>query len=440
MVSDGNALALEPTMASVIAQFGRGYLARFGARMPKVQIEAMEKISWCRTMTLGGHLLTCRCGEALDYVYHSCNHRSCPKCGGQQTAAWVEKRERELLSVPYFHLVVTVPEQLRRTIRTHQRFLYEALMRSVQEGVQELTADRKHLGAMVAQMAILHTWTQTEEYHPHVHVILSCGGVDPAGNWVDADPNWLFPDRALARLVRGKFVRRAREAVPGITIPESVFKRDWLVHMEPAQNGTGRIVKYIARYIHRTGISDHRILRVTESGVKFRYRSRDRKKMRTMTLPGEEFLRRFLQHVLEKGFHRVRYCGLWSPGRRVLLMATKERLANRAATSTAPGGASEGDGREQPTATPGGASPTSPDAARGGGPGSRAPEQRDNPGSGENPEGPLKETAQRLPAESASSAATARSGATWLTCPRCGRTRTIVLEFKPIPLWARAGP
>lgn len=329
----GSSTPVEPTMAGVLERFGTQYRQQYADRMPPVQLSAMDAIKACRTPELGGHVLYCPSCKSTEYQYHSCCHHACPKCNHKRSEQWLEARRKELLPIPYFHVVFTVPEELRPIIRTHQRKLYDVYFRSAVEALMELAADPKHIGGRIGILAVLHTWTRVLGYHPHIHCLVPAGSLDAEGNWHTIKRPWLVPHKALAELFRGKFIAKAREAVPGIRIPGSVFDTRWVIQIEPARHGTETVLRYLARYIHRVALSDNRICSVTNEKVVFRYRDRDRRKWRKMHLPGNEFIRRFLQHVLNKGFHKVRYYGLWSPTHRKTLLGIRKELTEQISLS-----------------------------------------------------------------------------------------------------------
>lgn len=328
-------------MAGVVRQFGPSYLARFGKSMPGSHLTAMRAIERCRTPVLGGHVVECDRCRVQDYAYHSCRHRSCPKCMQQKGEEWFEARRQELLPVPYFHVVFTVPEKLRWIIRRHQRVLYPVLLQAAAETLLEIGADPKHVGGTIGLMTVLHTWTRTLEYHPHVHCLVPAGYVDPNGAWHAVKRPWLAPDKVLANVFRGKLCAMIRAAVDGLQLPGSVFHTSWVVHVDIPKHGTDTVLEYLSRYVHRVALSDHRILEVNDKQVFFKYRDRERKNWKTMRLAGHEFLRRFLQHVWPKGFHKVRYYGLWSRKSQAQLAAIRQQLlaagnAKAAATTPAP--------------------------------------------------------------------------------------------------------
>ncbi len=303
-----------PRLGAVIRTFGPAYLARYGASMLPSHRRALHALAACRTPAAGGHVQRCaRCGYE-HFTYHSCRHRSCPTCHGAATAAWTTAREGELLPVPYFHVVFTIPSELRPLVRAHQRPLLAALMASAAGALRALAADPHYLGGSLGILAVLHTWSQTLGYHPHVHCLVPGGALAPDGRtWCPARGTFLVPVRALAVGFRGRFLARLRATVPGVVVPPQVRHRPWVVYAKPTVQGTVRVLQYLARYVHRVAITDARLLAVDRTHVRFRYTDRRRQTTRTMSLPGVEFLRRFLQHVLPRGFHKVRYYGWWRP-------------------------------------------------------------------------------------------------------------------------------
>jgi hypothetical protein len=311
-------------MASVVARFGEAYLKRHLSSMPQAHRDAMNAMLACRTPALGGHLLECVRCKTRDFAYHSCRHRACPKCLGQVTLEWLEARRDEILPVPYFHVVFTVPEQLRRIIRKHQRRLYPVLLDVAGRTLMEVA--KTELGGTIGAMLVLHTWTRTLEYHPHVHCLVPAGYIDADGQWHEVDRPWLAHHRILAEVFKAKLAKGFRKAVKSLQLSGTIFRAKWVVHVDKPRHGTDVVLKYLARYVHRVALSDHRILAVTDKDVVFKYRDKERKDWRVMTLRGHEFLRRFLQHVLPKHLHKVRYFGFWSRGKRPQLRALRQTL------------------------------------------------------------------------------------------------------------------
>jgi hypothetical protein len=277
------------------------------------------------------------------YVYHSCRNRSCPTCHGASTAAWLAAREAELLPVPYFHVVFTLPSELRDLVRAHQRVLLGALMTTAAESLQALAADPHYVGGTLGILAVLHTWTRALVYHPHVHCLVPGGAFAPDSQaWLPARGTFLVPVRALAVRFRARFLARVRAALPTAVISPVVWEKSWVVYCKPTVQGSDRVLRYLARYVHRVAITDGRLLAADATRVTFRYQDGQTRAWRTMTLTPDEFLRRYLQHVLPRGFHKVRYYGLWAPRAVAVRARLRETLAPPASDPTAvvvaPGG------------------------------------------------------------------------------------------------------
>jgi hypothetical protein len=315
-------------VAEILRQYGPAYLEQFGPKMPACQRRAFADLQRCRTAALGGHLYQCNeCGRP-HYSYHSCRNRSCPKCHAGDTRTWLQQRQAELLPVPYYHVIFTLPQELRDLTRRHQKTLYGLVLSAAAQALLRLTADPHYVGGRVGVLAVLHTWGSTLTYHPHVHCLVTGGGVSPDGQqWLPAREGYLVPVRALSKLFRGLVLDRIRRQLPEIALSSSLRQKDWVVHAKPAVQGTEKVLAYLGRYIHRVALTNSRLVSITEGKVTFRYRDSRTAQTKTMTLDAQEFLRRFLQHVLPRGVHKVRYYGLWSPSHRDQLHAWQQRLA-----------------------------------------------------------------------------------------------------------------
>lgn len=325
-----------PELAEVFRTFGPAYLERFGGKIPPSHRRALTDLIACRTEAMGGHLAECEyCGHQ-HYSYHSCRNRHCPKCCGNDTAAWLEKRRSELLPTPYFHLVFTLPEPFREVVRRHQKVLLGSLMTAAAEALQTLTADPRYVGGDVAILAVLHTWTRALLYHPHVHCLVPAGGLDHDGTWHPARKTYLVPVSALSILFRARFMSLARKALPKGTFPEAVWEKPWVVYCKPALQGSQKLIDYLGRYIHRVAITNRRIKSIHNGKVSFEFKDSRDSRWKIMTLPAEEFIRRFLQHVLPQGFHKVRYYGLLSPRNRTCLRRLQLLLAEPVTESEIP--------------------------------------------------------------------------------------------------------
>lgn len=307
-------------VAAVFRRFAPGYLSAHGAAMPPSHHRAIADIMACRTATLGGHLWRCDSCANEVFAYHSCKNRSCPKCHTEQTATWLARRRAEMLPAPYFHITVTVPDELREILRANQRDGYAALMKAAAEAIVELARDRRFVGGTVGVLAVLHTWTQQLVFHPHVHCLVTGGGVSADGrDWYPARKTFLFPVKALAKLVRGKLRAALAGKRPDLPVPDAAWRKPWVVHCTPWGEGEQAVLEYLARYVFRVAITNARLVAVDENTVTLRYKPRRADGWRHCRLAGHEFMRRFLQHVLPRGFHKVRYFGLWHPSKRDLV-------------------------------------------------------------------------------------------------------------------------
>jgi len=316
-------------VADIFSRYGDEYLRKFGGKMMPSQHRAFADILKCRTDAMGGHVFQCdKCGHR-HYSYHSCRNRSCPKCHKNDTATWLEQRHKELLDVEYYHVVFTLPQELRPIVRLHQKKLYGALMKSAAQAVIKLAADPHYVGGLIGVMCVLHTWGRTLVYHPHAHCLIPAGGISSdRKQWLGARDNYLVPVKALSKIFRGIFTQMLRKELPDIELPTSIWQRDWVVYCKPTVQGTDKVLNYLGRYIHRVAIANSRIISIEDGKVTFRYKNSKTNQSKTMTLKAEEFIRRFLQHVLPGGFHKIRYYGLWSPANRKHLHKMKQLLNN----------------------------------------------------------------------------------------------------------------
>jgi hypothetical protein len=308
-------------LANVVRRFAPEYTSQYGHVMMPSQKKALSDIAACCTEALGGRLYRCDNCEESFWRFHCCRNRACPKCHGIQTARWLQQREAELLPCGYFHAVATVPSELRDAFRRDQKFMYGLLMRVSAEAVKELCAKKRHLGGLPGILSVLHTCNGQLGYHPHVHMLITGGGISSEGqNWEPARGEFLVPVGVLSRKIAAKFRDAVKKEKPSVfaSIPAGVWRREWVSFVKHYGHGNDAVLNYLSRYVFRTAISNARILAVDETHVTFRFKDRITDTWRTMRLPGVEFLRRFLQHVLPRGFHRVRYYGLWHHSKRDL--------------------------------------------------------------------------------------------------------------------------
>jgi len=287
-----------------------------GNELTPPQRRALRALQRCRTPALGGHLYRCaKCGKP-HHAYHSCHHRACPRCGGAGTAAWTQKQTERLLPVAYFLVTFTVPAALRPVFAARPELLYDLFFAQAAAALQSVAANPRHLGAALAMIGVLHTWGRQLQFHPHLHFIVPGGGLRPDGlKWRRSrQPDWLLPKDAVAAALRDRMQEALRVAAPDLhaQVPDSVWRKGWWVHFKPAGSGEN-VVKYLARYVGRTAISDERILEADDQSVRFAYTDTATGEHRECTLRAKEFMRRYLQHVLPPGQHRVRYFGWLHP-------------------------------------------------------------------------------------------------------------------------------
>ena len=312
-------------VAHIFRLYGEDY--RQSHRLCRPQLRAMRAIEICRTAALGGHVDECdQCG-ARKISYNSCRNRHCPKCQSLDKERWLEKRCGELLPVPYFHVVFTVPQELNLLALANPRWFYDLLFDSASKTLLEIAADPKHLGARIGVLAVLHTWSQTLELHPHLHCIVPGGGLSLDGQrWVPSRPDYFLPVQVLARLFRGKFLAGVKAAFQAgrLNLPNALqdpasfqalldrlYGKAWVVYSKPPFGSPEQVLAYLARYTHRVAISNPRLVRLENGRVTFTYKDYTQGgRVREMTLPASEFIRRFLLHVLPEGFVRIRYYGL----------------------------------------------------------------------------------------------------------------------------------
>jgi hypothetical protein len=344
-----------PTLevADVIRSHGEEFLAKYGTTLTATQRRALRDLSACRTAALGGHVERCAdCGHER-IAYNSCRNRHCPKCQATARAVWLEREAEHLLPVEYHHVVFTLPAAVGELALANPVVLYNLLFRAASQTLHEIAADPKHLGAQLGMLAVLHTWGQNLHHHPHLHCVVTGGGlscnargiVDKSPRWLSCRPGFFLPVRVLSRLFRGKFLAGLRAAFdrgqlrfPGDLTPWAapadfarwltpLYQCEWVVYSKPPFGGPEQVLKYLARYTHRVAISNARLLSLDDGKVTFRYKDyADAAHSKTMTLTAVEFLRRFVQHVLPKGFVKIRHFGLLANRHREAKLETCRRL------------------------------------------------------------------------------------------------------------------
>lgn len=320
-----------PELADIFREYGPEYLEKYGDKMLPSHKKAMQDIEFCRTQIMGGHVYYCdACDESI-YTYHSCGNRNCPKCGDDRADKWRDKQMLKLLPVPYFFVTCTLPHTLHEIAHSNQKLIYRLLVQTSAEALQTLALNPEWLGGQIGMLGALHTWDRSIGYHLHVHYIVPAGGIDPeTGEWIPAHPKFLVPGSALSEVFRAKFRDALRAEAPEIftQAPPETWTKTWDVNCEAVGDGR-RCLKYLAAYIYRVAISNRRIVSMANGEVTFSYKPRN-KPWTTMTLPAPEFIQRFLQHVLPKGFQKVRYFGFWHPSAKKRFNALKEQLEENA--------------------------------------------------------------------------------------------------------------
>jgi hypothetical protein len=313
-------------LADIFRQYGPAYREKFAERMPPSHLDAMNDIEQCRTEALGGQVYQCpECGEQR-YSYHSCQNRHCPKCQNAAGQEWLEQQQALLLPVPYFLLTFTLPEGLREVARSHQKQIYGLLFRASAAAAQQLAQDQHSIGGTLGMIGVLHTWTRALIYHPHIHYVVPGGGLAADGTaWRPAREDFLLPVRALSVIFRAKFRDALRQTELFVEVPAELWTQDWVVHCQPVGDGA-HALKYLAPYIFRVAISNRRILSLDNDQVTFGYTDGQSGQRKTCTVSAEEFIRRFLQHVLPKGLAKVRYYGFYSPNQRDALSKAQQLL------------------------------------------------------------------------------------------------------------------
>ena len=319
-------------IADILRRHGVAFRAAHAGHLSLGQLKVMAAIEACRTAALGGHVEGCQdCGHRR-IAYNSCRNRHCPKCQAAAARDWLEAREADLLPVGYFHVVFSLPAEVADIAIQNKAVVYDLLFRAASQTMLTIAADPRHLGARIGITAVLRTWGSAMTHHPHIHMIVPGGGLSPDGSrWVSSRPAFLLPVRVLGKLFRRLFLTRmialheaGRLAFYGslahltdrrmfLRHLSPVRKKRWVVYAKPPFAGPETVLAYLSRYTHRVAISNSRLLRFDESGVTFRYKDYRRggaDRQQVMTLAADEFIRRFLLHVLPKGFHRIRHYGL----------------------------------------------------------------------------------------------------------------------------------
>jgi hypothetical protein len=333
-------------VADIIRQYGNSFIAKNRSWLTWLHLRVLYAIEFCRTAKLGGHLDRCsRCGhEAISF--NSCRNRHCPKCQTNARDKWLAERSKELLPVSYVHVVFTLPHELSWLALQNKKVVYDLLFRTSAATLLEVAADPKHLGAEIGFLSVLHTWGQNLQHHPHIHCVIPSGGLSLDHlRWIRPRYAFFLPVKVLSRVFRGKFVaglkrafRHGKLLFPGGLQPlaaerafhaflRPLFRQDWVVYSKRPFGGPEHVLHYLARYTHRVAISNHRLVSITDGKVTFRWKDYAHgSKQRKMTVTAEEFLRRFMLHVLPRRFVRIRFSGFLANRRRKQLRPLCQKL------------------------------------------------------------------------------------------------------------------
>ena len=343
-------------VADVFRRHGDAYRHAHDRHLGRLERRVMSAIELCRTAALGGHTEACaECG-LVRCAYNSCRNRHCPKCQGAARAEWLAARQAELLPVPYFHVVFTVPAAAAEIAFQNKETVYAILFRAAAEALRTIAADPKHLGAEIGLVAVLHSWGQTLRHHPHIHCLVPGGGPSLDGTrWVACRPGFFLPVRVLSRLFRRLFLAELDAAfaasrlgffgdLAALAEPAAFARRlkelhrvEWVVYAKPPFGGPEQVLAYLGRYTHRVAIANARLVGITDEHVAFRWRDyRHHSRAKVMTLAADEFIRRFLLHTLPDGFHRIRHYGFLANGHRAAKLALCRSLLDTATVTSTP--------------------------------------------------------------------------------------------------------
>lgn len=341
-------------VADIFRTHGPAWRQTQHAHLNLSQLKVMSAIEQCRTAALGGHVLRCHACDHLEIAYNSCRNRHCPKCQARAAQRWLEERQADLLPVEYYHVVFTLPAPISALAYTNKALIYRLLFEVAAETLRTIAGDARHLGAQIGVTLVLHTWGSALTHHPHVHGIVPGGGLSADGErWVACKPGFFLPVRVLSRLFRRRFLEELTKAQGAgqlqffgefAGLAEATAFADWLAPLRKCEwvvyakrpfAGPEAVLAYLSRYTHRVAISNQRLVAMDERGIIFRwkdYRSKERARIKTMTLSPAEFMRRFLLHVLPSGFHRIRHFGLLANGGRRENLAKVRKLLQVAPT------------------------------------------------------------------------------------------------------------
>lgn len=330
-------------MQEIMKKYGKEYKEKH--RMMSYKEKTMEAIEKCRTAEMGSHEEVCdNCGYRK-ISYNSCRNRHCPKCQSVAREKWIYNRERDLLKVKYFHVVMTIPEELYGIAYQNQSKVYNILFKAVGETLEELGTDKKYLGAQIGFMEVLHTWGQTLVYHPHIHAIVPGGGINKEGKWRNSKKKFFIPVKVLSRKFRGKFLYYLKQEKlefygknKHLEIKENfdeligkLYAKEWVSYCKPPFKDASKVIRYLGRYTHRVAISNNRILKEENGEITFKYRDyKDNKTTKEMTLKADEFIRRFMMHILPPRFMKIRHYGLLGNRNKKTKLAECKKLTKTA--------------------------------------------------------------------------------------------------------------
>lgn len=315
------------TMADILNLYGQPYIDKFENDLLPSHKRTIHDICNCRTKALGGQVYKCPDHLQYEYKFHSCYNRHCPLCQNEQATQWLANERKRLINLPYFLITFTLPQQLRHMARSNQKLFYNLMFSQAWRTLQKLANNPKWLGGSIGALAILHTWTKTMLLHPHIHFLIPAIAVDKKNStYIKANKKFFLPVKGLSKVFRAMMRDALKKQAPLLfqLIPARVWKRAWVVNSKPLKNGMA-VLKYFAPYVFRVAISNKRILKLENGKVTFKYKDKN-KKWKTMTLPVFEFIRRFLQHILPKGFKKVRHYGFIASRNKQLLAKLQYRF------------------------------------------------------------------------------------------------------------------
>jgi len=333
-------------VADILGKYGQAY--RSARKLQLSDHKVLNAIESCRTIALGGHLDQCSDCDHQRNAYNSCRNRHCPKCQGMNQLKWVDKMAANLLPVRYFHLVFTIPHELNSLCLMNKKQLYGILFKAAAETVTMLCKDKKHLGATPGLISVLHTWGQNLMEHPHVHMIVTAGGISINGDrWIHSGKKFFLPVRVLSRVFRGKFLAKLKQVYSKSDLKmvgnnldlnskerfqqlaDTLYQKPWIVYAKKPFGGVGNVLRYLGRYTHRIAISNHRIVAIDDGTVRFKWKDyADHNTQKVMPLKAGEFIRRFLLHTLPRGLCKLRYCGITANRNKKMNLALVRKWMN----------------------------------------------------------------------------------------------------------------